>query len=495
MFLALLSIFLACLVIVIVHFVRNRHQRLRLFKRYGIPGPEPHFLSGNTDELFSAPTPHEAISTWLKKYGDVVGYFGGEVPHVVVKDLELLKQILIKDFEVFCNRPFGIDVPPYNKSLLGLKGKRWKEVRTILTPTFSSGKIKLMTEIVNKKVDITMDIVTKKAESNEIFDMYEIVQGLTLDIIADCALAMKTHCQENPEDVFLSSVKDSFKYANNSAIKFAMMFPFVADFMVFFNKFMTAGQMTTLVMDSVNKAISERRNNPEIKSLDLLQLMLDNREDEEKKASGMTDEEILANAFIFLIVGFDTTANALAFIFYLLIKHPDIQERLYKEISEVEDASYSNIQSLQYLDQVFNESLRIYPPVTLFISRFCNQDHQVGSITIPEGATVIVPIWDIHHDPDLWPDPWNFDPDRFSPENKTSLNSMAYMPFGVGRRNCIGARFALLEAKLTVFRLLKKFRFEACEKTDDPLTLVCPTVVINPANGIYLRAVPRNGTV
>ncbi|CAL1286968.1 unnamed protein product [Larinioides sclopetarius] len=274
-----------------------------------------------------------------------------------------------------------------------------------------------------------------------------------------------------------------------------MMFPFVADFMVFFNKFMTAGQMTTLVMDSVNKAISERRNNPEIKSLDLLQLMLDNREDEEKKASGMTDEEILANAFIFLIVGFDTTANALAFIFYLLIKHPDIQERLYKEISEVEDASYSNIQSLQYLDQVFNESLRIYPPVTLFISRFCNQDHQVGSITIPEGATVIVPIWDIHHDPDLWPDPWNFDPDRFSPENKTSLNSMAYMPFGVGRRNCIGARFALLEAKLTVFRLLKKFRFEACEKTDDPLTLVCPTVVINPANGIYLRAVPRNGTV
>ncbi|KAF8781363.1 Cytochrome P450 3A24 like protein [Argiope bruennichi] len=495
MFLALLVIPSACFVVLIVRFVVNRRRHLSLFRDFGIPGPEPHFLSGNTDDLFSAPAPHEVISAWLKKYGDVFGYFAGEVPHIVVKDLDMLKQILIKDFEVFCDRPFGIDVEPYNKSLLGLKGRRWKEVRTILTPTFSSGKIKLMTEIVNKKVDITLDIVTGKAENNEMFDMYELVQGLTLDVIAACALAMTTHCQENPEDAFFNSVRDSFKHVNNRAIKFAMMFPFVADLMVFFNKFMTAGQMTSLVMDKVNTAISERCKNPKIKSMDLLQLMLDNRENEERNGKGMTDDEILANAFTFLIVGFDTTANALAFVFYLLIKHPDVQERLYEEIAEVEDANYSSIQNLQYLDQVFSESLRIYPPVTLFISRFCNQDHKVGSIIIPEGTTVMVPVWDIHHDPELWPEPWKFDPDRFSLENRTSLNSMAYMPFGAGRRNCIGARFALLEAKLAVFRLLKQFKFEACEKTEDPLTLVCPTVVINPANGVYLKATPRTGTI
>ncbi|CAL1268349.1 unnamed protein product, partial [Larinioides sclopetarius] len=146
---------------------------------------------------------------------------------------------------------------------------------------------------------------------------------------------------------------------------------------------------------------------------------------------------------------------------------------------------------LQYLDQVFTESLRLYPPVTGFISRICSEDYQVGSITIPKGAVVQAPVWDIHHNPELWPEPWKFDPDRFAPENKTSLNSMAYMPFGIGRRNCIGSRFAQAEAKLAIFRLVKKFRFEPCEKTDDPLPLICPSVIINPANGVYLKAVPR----
>ncbi|GBN00398.1 Cytochrome P450 9e2 [Araneus ventricosus] len=150
---------------------------------------------------------------------------------------------------------------------------------------------------------------------------------------------------------------------------------------------------------------------------------------------------------------------------------------------------------LQYLDQVIKESLRIYPPATLFTSRICNMDYQVGSITIHKGSAVVVPVWDIHHDPDLWPNPKKFDPDRFSPANKASLKSMAYMPFGLGKRNCIGNRFAISEVKIAIFRLLKEFKFETCEKTEDPLTLVCTTTVIGPANGIYLRAVPRSEAV
>ncbi|GBM66667.1 Cytochrome P450 3A12 [Araneus ventricosus] len=341
-------------------------------------------------------------------------------------------------------------------------------------------------------VDITLDIVEKHAQKNEMFDMYELVQGLTLDVIADCALAMKTHCQENPKDIFLISVRDFFRYAHNRAVDYAIMFPFVRSIMTFINKYMTSGQMTSLIVDSVNSAIAERRKNPDVKSLDILQLMLDHSD--AKVASGLTDEEIVANAYVFLLAGYETTATALAFTFYLLVKHPEIQEKLYQEIEKVEDSSYSSVQNLQYLDQVFSESLRYYPPVTGFISRQCQQDHQVGSVTIPEGAVVLAPVWDIHHDPELWPDPWKFDPDRFSLDNKATLNSTAYMPFGIGRRNCIGARFAQLEAKLAIFRLLKKFRFEACEKTDDPLPLICPTVIINPANGVYLRAVPRTAT-
>ncbi|XP_055933941.1 cytochrome P450 3A41-like isoform X1 [Argiope bruennichi] len=498
-FLALLVVLVASVVFMVVRWAVNRHDRLKVFKRYGIPGPEPDFLSGNMNQLKSAPTPNDIITSWLGKYGNVFGYYVGEIPYIVVNDLEMLKQVFIKDSNVFINRPaMFLDVAPLNKTILALKDKRWKEVRSLLTPTFSSGKIKLMTQIVSKKVDVTVRVVEKHAEKDEIFDMYELVQGLTLDVIADCALAMKSHCQENPQDIFLVAVRDFFRYANNRAVEYAIMFPFVATVMSFISNYLTAGQMTNLIVDSVKRAIAERRQKPDVRSMDILQLMLDHKGNDGTGSPGLTDEEIIANAYIFLLAGYETTATALAFTFYLLVKHPEIQDRLYKEIENITDDfekdtdnAYSTVQNHQYLDQVFSESLRFYPPVTGFVSRLCSEDHRVGTVIIPKGATVLAPVWDIHHDPELWPNPWEFDPERFSPENKTNLNSAAYMPFGIGKRNCIGARFAQLEAKLAIFRLVKKFKFEACEKTDDPLPLICHTVIINPAKGVYLKAVPR----
>ncbi|GIY71242.1 hypothetical protein CDAR_110211 [Caerostris darwini] len=493
-FLTLLSVLSGYTIVIVVRWALNRHQNLKLFQRYGIPGPKPTFLTGNMDQLKSEATPNSVITSWLKKYGRVFGYFIGEIPYIVVNDLDMLKEVFIRDFHVFTNRPdMFVNMKPLNKTVIHLKDKRWKEVRSFITPTFSSGKIKLMTSIVDKKVDVAVAIVAKKAENSEMFDMYELVQGLTLDVIADCALAMKTRCQENPKDIFVLAVRDFFRYAHNKAADYAIMFPFVETIMCFVCNYLTAGQMTKLIVDSVKTAVDARRKNPEIKSMDILQMMLDNSDS--KIEGGLTDEEIVANAYAFLLAGYETTATALAFTFYLLIMNPDVQERLYQEIEGVEDSSYSTIQSLQYLDQVFSESLRYYPPVTGFVFRKCSEDHRVGLITVPKGAGVLAPVWDIHHDPQYWPDPWKFDPDRFSLENRTSINSMAYMPFGIGRRNCVGARFAQLEAKLAIFRLVKKFKFVSCEKTDDPLPLICPTVIINPANGIWLRAIPREAEI
>jgi len=194
------------------------------------------------------------------------------------------------------------------------------------------------------------------------------------------------------------------------------------------------------------------------------------------------------------LAGYETTATALAYTFYLLVKHPDVQERLYEEIHEAEDDSYATIQSLQYLDQVFSEALRIYPPVTGFISRACNEEYQIESFTLPKGCIVLAPVWDIHHDPDLWPDPWKFNPDRFSPCNKGAIKNMSYLPFGVGPRNCVGARLAQLEAKLVLFKLLKQVKLEACERTEEKLDLLCHTVITIPKNGVWVRAVPRSSS-
>nr|XP_042905389.1 cytochrome P450 3A16-like [Parasteatoda tepidariorum] len=206
----------------------------------------------------------------------------------------------------------------------------------------------------------------------------------------------------------------------------------------------------------------------------------------------LTEEEVVAQAFVVFIAGYETTSTALAFTCHLLATHPEVQNRLYEEIQQEKDSDYSTVQGLQYLDQVLNESLRMYPPLTGLTTRVCDRDYDTGSYTIPKRSNILVPVWDIQHDPEIWPDPYKFDTDRFSMENKGSIKSMAFQTFGTGPRNCVGARFAQLEAKMAIFKLLKNVKLQVCEKTENPLSLHCITVVTSPKNGFWLKADPRN---
>nr|XP_042905401.1 cytochrome P450 3A19-like [Parasteatoda tepidariorum] len=394
---------------------------------------------------------------------------------------------------MFTNRPrLYMNIQPFDASLIGLCDMRWKEVRSILSPVFSTSKLKLMKSIFEKKVDAAVDIVSGKAQRNEMFNIYTIFQGLTLDTISACALAMKTRCLEKENDPLMVSMRKFVHEAHTSAITLGIMFPILETIFTFIvNNLNQHSQLNSLIVGNLHKVINERRMNPDLRSMDVLQLMLDSSEEDSKSSTKLTTKEVVANAFLVVIGGYETTSTALAFTLYLLVKHPDIQERLFEEIDQAPDTNYTTLQELRYLDQVFEESLRMYPPVTGLISRECREDYNAGTYTFPKESIVLVPIWQLQHDPELFPDPWNFDPDRFSPENKNRIKSMSYLPFGEGPRNCIGSRFAQLEAKLTLFKLIKKFKFVPCEKTEDNITIVCPTLACNPKNGVWLRALPR----
>jgi cytochrome P450 len=114
---------------------------------------------------------------------------------------------------------------------------------------------------------------------------------------------------------------------------------------------------------------------------------------------------------------------------------------------------------MEYLDKVISESLRLYPPVVSFVVRRVGEDITLGQYKIPEGMNIQIPVWQIHHDPNLWPKPYQFDPERFDRTQKKSRHPMAYIPFGAGPRNCIGAKFAMTETKLTLARIIRKFRY------------------------------------
>ncbi|GFS14489.1 cytochrome P450 3A41-like [Elysia marginata] len=181
----------------------------------------------------------------------------------------------------------------------------------------------------------------------------------------------------------------------------------------------------------------------------------------------LTHEEVMAQLLTILFAGFDMTTSALQFCLYHLAVHPEIQNKVYKEIQELvhsEEPTHEEITKLVYMDQVINESMRLLPAVGI-IGRTARETRSYGDITIPAGSSVYMSINRIHKDPKNFPDPEKFDPNRFSDEEKAKRDPLAFAPFGWGPRSCIGSRLVAQELKIALVYILRKVSFEVNEKT------------------------------
>jgi cytochrome P450 family 9 len=209
----------------------------------------------------------------------------------------------------------------------------------------------------------------------------------------------------------------------------------------------------------------------------------------------ITDEVITAQALVFFIAGFTTASSLMSFMSYELAVNPEIQKTLQEEIDEVltttkGDISYEDILKMKYLDQVVSEALRKYPPGYV-LNRICVKDYLIKPkkdetpALIEKGCLVAIPVIALHYSPEFFPDPEKFDPDRFSDDHKSKIVPGSYMPFGMGPRNCIGSRFALLEIKVLTVSLLSKFDLVPVAKTVIPLQLA-KTLSLDAKGGVWL---------
>ncbi|XP_026681242.1 cytochrome P450 4c21 [Diaphorina citri] len=156
---------------------------------------------------------------------------------------------------------------------------------------------------------------------------------------------------------------------------------------------------------------------------------------------------------------------------------------------ECKDIRKEHLKKMEYLEKVLKESLRLYPSVP-YISRWLEQDLVLGEYTIPAQSNIGIMSYLMHRSPELYPDPEKFDPERFSKENSAGRHPFAYIPFSAGPRNCIGQRFAMMEEKVILTQLLRKFRFEAVSSPDQVKCI--PYVVLRPLNSeLMVRITPR----
>lgn len=170
----------------------------------------------------------------------------------------------------------------------------------------------------------------------------------------------------------------------------------------------------------------------------------------------------------------------MTFLLLELAINPDIQERLRQEIEEHYQSNdgkldYEKVNEMKYLDMVVSEALRKWPPAQ-GLDRLCVKDYNMGKpnekskkdFIIKKGTSLTIPTWSLHRDPDHFPNPTKFDPERFSDENKHNVKPFTYLPFGVGPRNCIGSRFALTEVKVMVFEVIRRFELSPAPQTIVP---------------------------
>lgn len=215
------------------------------------------------------------------------------------------------------------------------------------------------------------------------------------------------------------------------------------------------------------------------------------------------DDDIVAQSVIFFLAGFDTIATVLSFAAHALTVNPDVQQKLYEEIIMVkntrpfdEDLTYDQIQKMKYLEAVINETMRRWSPAVAtersVTKPYTLERNDGRKIKLKIGEGIWIPLQGIHMDPKYFPNPKEFDPERFMVENIKNIQPFTFMPFGVGPRTCIGSRFAIMECKIILYNLLIKFRFEMCEKTQHPIQIRRNTVNVDAANGFWVKFVKRN---
>ncbi|XP_061395240.1 probable cytochrome P450 6a14 [Musca vetustissima] len=443
--------------------------------------------------------------------------FKGQAPFVgtymfvrrasLIIDLDLIKNILIKDFSNFHDRGVfnNVEDDPLTGHLVALEGEQWRAMRTKLSPVFTSARMKYMFSTVVKVGGNLAQAMQEMLmeSSDQILEIKDICARFTTDVIGTCAFGIECNSLKNPDAEFRqkgraifskprhSPLVQLFTITNSNLAKKLHMKLFPDDISEFF-------------MSVIRQTVEYRvRNN--VKCNDFMDLLIEMKAKDEEMARetkgidlshGLTLEQMAAQTFVFFLAGFETSSTTMSFALYELARNPEVQEELRREITESlkktqGELTYESLHEMQYLEQVVAETLRIYPVLPNLI-RLTKNDYQVPNTQhiLEKGIMTVIPVHAIHHDPEYYPDPEEFRPTRFTPDECLKRHPSTYLPFGDGPRNCIGLRFGKMQTKVGLVSLLRNYRFECSPLTEIPLEMDKKNFLASPKNGVYLKVVP-----
>lgn len=397
------------------------------------PGPsEPIELRADADTLAD-------LLRLQREYGNTSYLTTPRGRHVYfVNEPDSLRRILVRDHGKYVKGPGFERV----KLLLGngifvSDGAHWRRARTMAQPGFTRKKLRHLIELIVRSVHGRSAAWAAVAEHGDTLDITTEMSDFALELILR-AIFSRDYDERiviNGENPF-SFLSEEFSRDINLVLKFRAL------------------------RDLILSIINDRRRSDGHDDYDFLSVYMSAVD---KSGAPFTDRELLDEVMTLIIAGFETSAGTLNWAWYLIASHPQVERRIVDEarsaISDSASLDRDSIGELAYLEQVLNETMRLYPPGWIF-SRRATEDHSLGDYDVPAGTDIYISPYILHRTAEFWPDPETFDPDRFADENFDEHKQAAFIPFSLGPRRCIGEYFAMLEMKIHMALLVPRFHMQ-----------------------------------
>ena len=433
-----------------------------------------------------------------------IGVMDMSKPTIVIRDLELIKEIGVKSFDHFPDhRNFVTEEmdPIFGRNIFSLKGDRWRDMRNTLSPFFTASKMRFMFDLVCKSSQDYVDHLYKHPELCSSIELRDAFTRYTNDVIATSAFGISVNSMRDRDNEFYKAGVDITNFSSVLRITKFVMFRYIPRLMRAVGIYWLSSPSRKFLKNIITETV-KLRDEQGVARRDMIHLLIEARDKEKLSTHQLSIDDIAAQSFIFFLAGFETSSTLMCFMALELALNQDVQGRLREEVDkylaeENGQISYESLTKMDYMEMVVSETLRKYPPV-LTVDRVCCEKFQLPptepgmkSVTLNPDDCVWIPIFGLHHDPKHFPEPEKFDPERFSAENKDKINPYVYMPFGLGPRKCIGNRFALMEVKIIMVHLLSKFFITCTEKTK-PVVYKKGSFQLKPKDGFWIGLEKRD---
>ncbi|XP_025162057.1 cytochrome P450 9e2 [Harpegnathos saltator] len=499
-----ITILIVVLLTVCVYLYSIMKTKMARFEELNIPHERPRMFLGNMVPFFLGRVSlAENVQMLYKRFPKTkyFGFYNFMTPTFVIRDPDLITSIAIRNFDHFCDHRNFVNEeldPIASKNLFGLRGDHWREMRKLLSPAFTSSKMKMMFELMTECADNFSKHMANTSKISRTINVKAEMCKYANDVVATCAFGISMDSFKHPNNEFYLLVREAINFESSLSFKFFLNinFPEVAKF---FKVRVFSEKIVNFFKEIVSSTV-RIRDEKNITRPDMIQLMMETRD----KSTGPAFDinEMTAQAFVFFIAGFDSVSSVMCFLAHEVAVNPDVQSKLKAEIDQVLEQNdgkptYEAINSMKYMDAVITECLRLYPLVA-FVDRLCVKEFELPPstpdskpVTIKAGESVWFPGYSLHRDPTYYPEPDKFNPDRFL---NGHTNMSVYLPFGIGPRICIGNRFALMQMKVMLFYVLWRCNLEPDAKTKIPMVLSKHTFIMLADGGFWLKVRAREST-